>query len=836
VANRQLTNFLEQQRVDVPDLQALQSSVVFDFQDLLTDFLGQTPYILQGYTIPVASAFSNPASALQVVVDSSVVWMPTDPNGAFLTTPAGTPNEVLSPNNPKVTGSFAASSTNYLSVIFSRTTDPATSDLVSFWDVDSNQEYTATVPRGIVLNYQFVISTSGFGTGSPIAIIVTDSANIPTSITNAKQELFRLGTGGTSPNPFNSYTLSLDPENPLTSTSGSVDPFAGGDHQLKTWKNWMDLVMTRLKEIANSFYWYSDSGAPVPGVNLADLFFDTDSSVITGVGTFIHSEATPGMLTWSSDINIRSIMGPLTYIIPPGTVTLSDSQVAYIELVRNYNFQPSNVFTFASGSTTITATATVTGIAAGDWIKLASQNILAWTQVASVSGNMITLSSGYNGASGAGLAYMSQGTYTMQVASPENVPVSSNTFWMAKRDDNAVPSSVIASIGASGATRTSEIATVTTTTPHNLVAGQTVSITGVSDSTFDGTYTLVSIPTTTSFTYINEGSNVPASTAGGGAVATIAKIYLRALGELDQGEERQIDDVAIQNILQFIGSQSETSITPPYTILPNGLSPYSFTTNNNLTEAISAITGNVNELYDVLAEPSYEEFTNILTTTASGSILDLPANSRVAGFPQQYYVVGNGALQLFLNGQYWQRGASPGGWSEVGSTGSSSYQIQINENLVNGDTVTFRIDTTGGAAPGGSGGGVPSVNGITSAVTITAGTNVTVSTVGPTITISSTGGGSSILQVNSYSSNHTANISTDDVLEVDCTSGPVTITLPSSGATGKRFYISKIDSSSNACIINGAPNLINGSSTFTLPSQYDSLTVCGVLSSNWRIL
>jgi hypothetical protein len=42
---------------------------------------------------------------------------------------------------------------------------------------------------------------------------------------------------------------------------------------------------------------------------------------------------------------------------------------------------------------------------------------------------------------------------------------------------------------------------------------------------------------------------------------------------------------------------------------------------------------------------------------------------------------------------------------------------------------------------GGPGGGVPSVNGITNAVTIAQGTNVTVSTAGNTITINSTGGG-----------------------------------------------------------------------------------------------
>jgi hypothetical protein len=48
-----------------------------------------------------------------------------------------------------------------------------------------------------------------------------------------------------------------------------------------------------------------------------------------------------------------------------------------------------------------------------------------------------------------------------------------------------------------------------------------------------------------------------------------------------------------------------------------------------------------------------------------------------------------------------------------------------------------------GSGGGGGGSGVPSVNGITSAVTIDAGTGVSVSTSGSTITITNTGGAGS---------------------------------------------------------------------------------------------
>lgn len=51
-------------------------------------------------------------------------------------------------------------------------------------------------------------------------------------------------------------------------------------------------------------------------------------------------------------------------------------------------------------------------------------------------------------------------------------------------------------------------------------------------------------------------------------------------------------------------------------------------------------------------------------------------------------------------------------------------------------------------AGGGGGGGVPSINGITSATTIAAGSNVTVGTAGNTITINASGGGSGGVQYN----------------------------------------------------------------------------------------
>lgn len=59
---------------------------------------------------------------------------------------------------------------------------------------------------------------------------------------------------------------------------------------------------------------------------------------------------------------------------------------------------------------------------------------------------------------------------------------------------------------------TSELATLTTSTTHNLTGGQIVTITGV-DGTFNGTYAVITTPTTTTFTYAKPGATNVSSAA-----------------------------------------------------------------------------------------------------------------------------------------------------------------------------------------------------------------------------------------------------------------------------------------------------------------------------------
>ena len=68
-----------------------------------------------------------------------------------------------------------------------------------------------------------------------------------------------------------------------------------------------------------------------------------------------------------------------------------------------------------------------------------------------------------------------------------------------------------------GATESGTTVTITTTTAHNLVAGESVTIAGVGVTGYNGTFTIVSVPTTNTFTYTDTAG---LAASGGGTVTT----------------------------------------------------------------------------------------------------------------------------------------------------------------------------------------------------------------------------------------------------------------------------------------------------------------------------
>ena len=99
------------------------------------------------------------------------------------------------------------------------------------------------------------------------------------------------------------------------------------------------------------------------------------------------------------------------------------------------------------------------------------------------------------------------------------IDIANNSFWLwfDNMSIGGCPGQIFSVAASTGASRTANVSTITTTATHNVVTGDTVTITNVPDDTFNGSYVVASTPTGTTFTYSNFGPN---NTTGTGQVVT----------------------------------------------------------------------------------------------------------------------------------------------------------------------------------------------------------------------------------------------------------------------------------------------------------------------------
>jgi len=454
---RRRQNWLGQQRVDVPHIKSVESAVSNDFDELLSGLvLGENEsYVVRGFSLNMAGAIGSSASGLQLIVeDSSILHGKSDQSGTFFTVPIGTPAETISSTtNDKVDGTFTPSTNNYIGIEFSRDVDDDTTDQVAFWNPTTNVEITKTVPLALMMDYKIVVTTSSFPSNVlPIAIVQTDASNNVVSITDRRPLLYRLGTAGnSSPNPFYSFPWTEGrSENFYTSTSSTLDPFKGGDKQLGSLKDLLDALMTEFKLIKGTAFWYADGIG-----SISRLRQDTANTAFTGRGNITHSSTTPGQINWSNDLFLSFIGGRLRYRISSNAsstdITLSDNQVAYINLVRGVDITPNLVFTNSSAIvTSVGAVAWTADLQAGDFIKDTSRGDEFYYEILSVdSASQVTLTTTFQetstGVNGIDSQY-AFGVYEtnpapstdrhIQIADRGSVPFNEDIFWLLYRQDD----------------------------------------------------------------------------------------------------------------------------------------------------------------------------------------------------------------------------------------------------------------------------------------------------------------------------------------------------------------------------------------------------------------
>lgn len=893
MAVQRRVNWISQQRVDVPDMRAVESAASNDFDQLIQGFVTGTVqgYFVRGFNILMAGAIGGASSGLQMNVDpGALLHIASSQSGTVYMVPGGTaPQQLNSATNVIVDGAFAPSAVNYVSVEYERFIDDTTSAQIYIWNPTTNNETTKNAPRAQILRYRIKITTSTPASNYlPVATVITDSGNNVVSITDDRPMIGRLGRGGVTPNPFYLYPWTQGrSENPTTSTSNSIDPFSGGDKAIGNLKEWMDAVMSSIQEIKGTTYWYSASASG----SLESLRQDLGNTVITGKGSIAHGvdptdKITPtqaGQINWDQDIKIKVIGSELTYTLlanPTSTdITLADDEVAYVNLVRGVIVSPNLIFTNGLPQVVSVGAISWTGpLQAGDYLKLGSDTDAGYYEIQSVDSlTQVTLTSNFAGIStgpaGAKGKY-AFGDYQTSptpstnrdifITSRESVPEGEDIFWLFMRTDNggAQPRVYVRLLGTE--LEEGEDRDVSDTTSQELLKYIGSPMESAFAPQYESALNPGSLPEITNFKvgdastitsnqtfFINssgnwreyyvwfnkDGTGVDPAPAGKDAgievviatgntavqVATALRNALNATDALDfkASQLANPNDDTVHVINRSAGATVDAvnfDMGAPFTITVTqqgtGLGNRAIQDGDNLTLAIKKLDKAMGDLAILLDEPSYDEAVFVVSPmvavpplsiagpVAPTTLIQLPDNSRLGNLPQ-YYTVGKGGLEVYLNGQYLALGED---WAESGVSGAASNQIEILQQLRVGDRIEFRIDATGG--PGGGGGGF--------------GPQGPPGPTGP----SGTDAAGGPVAISTKIANYTV-LTSDNVLLADCSSGSVTFTLPAAAAgVGHVFYFKKIDASANPMIIDGnGTELVDEQLTQQTIVQFESFTL-----------
>ena len=363
-----------QQRLDLPDLLSMSSYTASDFKFLIKSLVGSAPLILKGFDIIDAPSCIN-TSSVSIRVADSVLYNTESSSGSFYYgLPEG--NEISQPVSPIL----RANAINYIYLTLSSSGEGK--DTRAFFDVDLNGgnggEFNQGVNTQSVLKINVNVSVSTFPTGTvPIAKIQTGANAIITSITDCRDMMFRLGSGGANPNPLNKFSFRSLPESiyerdePLLTINDSTssNSFQGGDQNIYTLKEWMDAVMTKLLELSGTTFWYEST----PTLNLSNIHGDALATSIKSKGSWTHSIANPGRISWSEDIVIRRMNDPRDIIIRSNSSgkDLLDDQIMWVKLEREKQINElDSPVEFEYGESYINGTiGSFENLKKGDWVK-----------------------------------------------------------------------------------------------------------------------------------------------------------------------------------------------------------------------------------------------------------------------------------------------------------------------------------------------------------------------------------------------------------------------------------------------------------------------------------
>jgi hypothetical protein len=514
------------ERLDLPDLLSIDSYAGGDWKFFLKGLVGDSkPYVLKGFdVIDPLNAIGTQSCSIRVA-DSMVFYPGSSAGGFYHGLAEG--HVQASPLVPEL----RKNAVNYVYLTFS--TFNSSIDTRAFWDPDKDGgaggEFTQDVNTESVLKVDVNVSVGSFPANTiPIALITVGPVTIE-KIEDARDMMFRLGSGGINPDPFSGYAWRSLPgagftrtEPPTEMLAGGINPFQGADKNILSLKEWMDAVMSKLRELGGTNYWYEDAST----FSLISSFIDSVGTAFRSKGKWSHSTVTPGNITWTEDINIKVTADPRTYIIRDGNKTLLDEQVMYVPMVRNGLLNGTDdIVDWTNAQPYVNTVGGAVGLfvnlAKGDYVKKINDSNDKYLRVeefydtinlggvttTAANAKSIRLSGNYLGTTTTEKGRYDKGVYAaadVVVSDRDQLAIQAaggNFHWMAMRSDTIESVSNITTTTLTLAISQHDGATAKCTSgaAHNLVDNDRVTITG--STNFNGTYS-VEVESATVF-YIN---------------------------------------------------------------------------------------------------------------------------------------------------------------------------------------------------------------------------------------------------------------------------------------------------------------------------------------------
>lgn len=363
---------LPQQRYDLEDFYAQQSAGRTDSKLWTKQFISDTNAIVKGFV--VSGVGFNQATV--VVADSTLIIPESTSDQSWFTVAPGSSNIII-PDSALVDGSR-----NYVELKL--VTDTGTPIVKSFWDPSANggqgAEFNQLIDTMFDLDAQVEVSTGGFS-GSPdrlqLAIIDVDNSGVIKIILDRRKLLNRLGnpsdidegytwssqteptysmsltgvvgtftpgellqigsvtaqlvSGTTSPLVFScpdgiSFAYGSVVTGLSSGGSGTVntiyESFSGADKDLDNQSEVNRAVMTEIRALKGTRFWYESAGSSIIGNSDSILF-----SRFLFVGSEDNLEWSGTDLSFSEDITLRRL-NPSTNVTTVHTIAASNSPVA----------------------------------------------------------------------------------------------------------------------------------------------------------------------------------------------------------------------------------------------------------------------------------------------------------------------------------------------------------------------------------------------------------------------------------------------------------------------------------------------------------------------------